>query len=147
METADRITKAVTLYSAVALHLLTLRDMAHVGSVLGKNKVNIASFSLGRSDRPASDGQPLIAIAVVETDETVNLRLTDPTGGATIGSIGSSLLTIVNDDTNVIQASGSALIAESGPVNLTIDPGETVTLRHSILNTGTGNYHKRPGGF
>jgi len=43
-----------------------------VGSVLGKNKVNIANFSLGRASAPASAGQPMIAIAVVETDEPVS---------------------------------------------------------------------------
>lgn len=32
LETADRITKAVTIYSAVAVHLLTLRDLARVES-------------------------------------------------------------------------------------------------------------------
>lgn len=41
--------------------------IGHVGSVLGKNGVNIANFSLGRQDSPAR-GAPLTAIAVVETD-------------------------------------------------------------------------------
>ncbi len=42
--------------------------IGHVGTVLGRNGVNIANFSLGRRDEPARPGEPLEAIAVVETD-------------------------------------------------------------------------------
>jgi D-3-phosphoglycerate dehydrogenase / 2-oxoglutarate reductase len=45
--------------------------IGHVGSVLGANKVNIANFSLGRRDAPSKPGEPLEAVAVVSTDETV----------------------------------------------------------------------------
>ncbi|MCC7175644.1 MAG: phosphoglycerate dehydrogenase [Bryobacterales bacterium] len=43
--------------------------IGHVGSVLGRSGVNIANFSLGRQDAPASPGIPLDAVAVVETDQ------------------------------------------------------------------------------
>lgn len=39
-----------------------------IGSVFGKNNVNIANFSLGRKDSP---GQPAEAVSVVETDSQV----------------------------------------------------------------------------
>ncbi|HWB86031.1 MAG TPA: phosphoglycerate dehydrogenase [Bryobacteraceae bacterium] len=45
--------------------------IGHVGSVLGKNQINIANFSLGRRDAPAGPGEPLEAVAVVSTDELV----------------------------------------------------------------------------
>jgi D-3-phosphoglycerate dehydrogenase len=45
--------------------------IGHVGSVLGRNGINIANFSLGRRDAPSAPGQPLEAIAVVETDQPV----------------------------------------------------------------------------
>ena len=45
--------------------------IGHVGTVLGKNKINIANFSLGRRDAPAAPGEPLEAVAVVSTDELV----------------------------------------------------------------------------
>jgi D-3-phosphoglycerate dehydrogenase / 2-oxoglutarate reductase len=57
-------------------HLTYLRNedvpgvIGHVGMVLGRNRVNIANFSLGRRDAPLKPGEPLEAIAVVETDET-----------------------------------------------------------------------------
>jgi D-3-phosphoglycerate dehydrogenase len=48
--------------------------IGYLGTVLGKNGINIANFALGRQDpngggrRP---GEPLIAISIVETDEPV----------------------------------------------------------------------------
>jgi D-3-phosphoglycerate dehydrogenase len=58
-------------------HLVYMRNedkpgvIGHVGSVLGKNGINIANFSLGRQEKRSAPGQPLHAIAVVETDDTV----------------------------------------------------------------------------
>jgi len=45
--------------------------IGHVGTVLGRNQVNIANFALGRQSGPAPDGGPLSAVAVVETDGAV----------------------------------------------------------------------------
>jgi D-3-phosphoglycerate dehydrogenase len=42
--------------------------IGHVGTVLGRNGVNIANFSLGRRDAAIKPGEPLEALAVVETD-------------------------------------------------------------------------------
>ena len=57
-------------------HLLYMKNddvpgvIGHVGSVLGKNNINIANFSLGRTPKPAP-GQRLLAVAVVEVDALV----------------------------------------------------------------------------
>lgn len=59
-------------------HLVFLKNadvpgvIGFVGNVTGKNRINIASFSLGRQDGPARDGADLEAIAVVETDDPVS---------------------------------------------------------------------------
>jgi D-3-phosphoglycerate dehydrogenase / 2-oxoglutarate reductase len=45
--------------------------IGHVGSVLGRNRINIANFSLGRRDAPFKPDEPLEAIALVTTDEVV----------------------------------------------------------------------------
>ena len=45
--------------------------IGHVGTVLGRNAINIANFSLGRREAPSVDGEPLEAVAVVSTDELV----------------------------------------------------------------------------
>ena len=60
-------------------HLTYMRNrdvpgvIGHVGTVLGRNRINIANFSLGRHEAPPRPGMPLEAVAVVETDE----RLTE----------------------------------------------------------------------
>jgi len=45
--------------------------IGHVGTVLGRNTINISNFSLGRRDAPLSPGAPLEAVALVSTDELV----------------------------------------------------------------------------
>jgi D-3-phosphoglycerate dehydrogenase len=45
--------------------------IGHVGTVLGRNLINIANFSLGRREAPIAPGEPLEAVAVVSTDELV----------------------------------------------------------------------------
>ncbi len=56
-------------------HLIYLRNadvpgvVGYVGSVTGRNNINIANFSLGRQDKPAAEGGAVEAIAVVKTDE------------------------------------------------------------------------------
>ena len=45
--------------------------IGHVGTVLGRNSINIANFSLGRRDAALAPGEPLEAIAVVSTDGLV----------------------------------------------------------------------------
>lgn len=42
-----------------------------IGAVLGRNGVNIACFSLGRSESPEQPGGPLTSVSVVETDTPV----------------------------------------------------------------------------
>ncbi len=45
--------------------------IGHVGTVLGRNRVNIANFSLGRENGPAEPGVTLTAVALVEVDSDV----------------------------------------------------------------------------
>jgi D-3-phosphoglycerate dehydrogenase len=64
-------------------HLVYLRNadvpgvIGYVGSVTGKNKINIANFSLGRQSAPSVEGGVLEAIAVVKTDEAVREAVLD----------------------------------------------------------------------
>lgn len=74
-----RLTQVNGIYCEVALggFLIYMRNrdvpgvIGHVGTVLGKNRINIANFSLGRREGPAGPGEPLEAVAVVLTDELV----------------------------------------------------------------------------
>ena len=49
--------------------------IGHVGTVLGRNGVNIANFSLGRQDTPSTPGATLTAIALVESDQVVSEKV------------------------------------------------------------------------
>ena len=43
----------------------------YVGTVTGKNHLNIAALSLGRQEKPDRPGAPLSAITLIETDQPV----------------------------------------------------------------------------
>ncbi|WP_321475688.1 phosphoglycerate dehydrogenase [uncultured Paludibaculum sp.] len=64
----------IRVESTLAGPLIYMRNVdvpgviGHVGTVLGRNSVNIANFSLGRQDKPSAPGEPLIAVALVEVD-------------------------------------------------------------------------------
>jgi D-3-phosphoglycerate dehydrogenase len=68
----------IQLEATLAGHLAYLRNrdvpgvIGHVGSVLGRNGINIANFSLGREEAPATPGAALEAVAVVESDEALD---------------------------------------------------------------------------
>ncbi len=74
-----RLTQVDGIYCEAALagFLIFMKNqdvpgvIGHVGTVLGRNRINIANFSLGRRDAPAAPGAPLEAVAVVSTDELV----------------------------------------------------------------------------
>jgi len=63
--------------AALAGHLICMKNedvpgvIGHVGTVLAKNNINIANFSLGRSEGPIASGAYQTAIAVVSTDVLV----------------------------------------------------------------------------
>ncbi len=65
----------------LAGHLIFMKNhdvpgvIGYVGTVLGRNNINIANFSLGRREEPAAPGEPLEAVAVVSTDGIVPERV------------------------------------------------------------------------
>jgi D-3-phosphoglycerate dehydrogenase len=74
-----RLTRVDGIYCETPLsaYLLFMKNqdvpgvIGHIGTVLGKNNINIANFSLGRRDTPSAPGEPLEAVALVATDELV----------------------------------------------------------------------------
>jgi D-3-phosphoglycerate dehydrogenase len=74
-----RLTQVDGIYCEAPLagHLLFMKNqdvpgvIGHVGTVLGRNGVNIANFSLGRRDGAAAPGEPLEAVAIVAVDGAV----------------------------------------------------------------------------
>ena len=74
-----RLTRVDEIYCETPLagHLIFMKNqdvpgvIGYVGGVLGRNKINIANFSLGRGEAPVRQGEPLEAVAVVATDDAV----------------------------------------------------------------------------
>jgi D-3-phosphoglycerate dehydrogenase / 2-oxoglutarate reductase len=74
-----RLLQADGIYCEATLsgHLIFMKNddvpgvIGYVGTVLGKNQINIANFSLDRRDEPLRPGAPLEAVAVVSTDAVV----------------------------------------------------------------------------
>jgi uncharacterized repeat protein (TIGR01451 family)/uncharacterized delta-60 repeat protein len=72
---------------------------------------------------------------ILEGDETVLIRLFNPTGQAGLLNPSAAVLTIVDNDGSLIVPAGAALISESPPFNGTIDTNETVTLLFALRNS------------
>ena len=62
--------------AALTGHIVFLKNedvpgvIGYIGSITGKNNINIANFALGRQD-VAAPGKPLQAVAIIETDSAV----------------------------------------------------------------------------
>ena len=95
---------------------------------------------------PGGDGAdktfdiPILDDALGEGDETVNLILSTPTGGASLGAPSTGVLTIVDDDVSLEFASGSYLFLENGGV-ATI----TVTRAGTTVGAVTVDYASSDG--
>ncbi len=78
----SRLIQVDGIYCEVTLagHLIYMKNddvpgvIGHVGTVLGRNNINIANFSLGRREVPVRAGGPLEAVAVVETDQPLTAQ-------------------------------------------------------------------------
>lgn len=97
----------------------------------------VLAFADGEVSKTIAIG--IINDLLVESSETFQVVLSNPTGGAILTNNTSSLVIIVDDDVSDIIPAGSTLVSESLTNNLTIDPGETVTMSFSLRNIGSGN--------
>ena len=103
---------------AVAVNYATSNSTATAGSDYTATSGTL-NFAAGETSKTIT--VPIIDDTAVEGNETVNVTLSSPTGGATLGSPASASLTIVDNDspppvgafTNVTDSSGiSAIIAQ-----------------------------------
>ena len=85
---------------------------------------------------------PICNDSLLEPDETFNATLSNPTGGATIGSQGSAVVTIIDDETATI--SGRVAYGTPTTSGTKSVPGVTLTAAGTPSQTattdGSGNY-------
>jgi subtilisin family serine protease len=79
-------------------------------------------FNVGETSK--SFTIPVLDDALAEGNETVNLSLTNPTGGATLGSPKTAVLTIVDDEVSLQFSAATYTVSESGS-------RATITVRRS----------------
>jgi uncharacterized repeat protein (TIGR01451 family) len=83
---------------------------------------------------------PIIDDTLEEGDETVLLKLANPTGNAILLSPSAATLSVTDNDGSVVIPAGSQLISESfSPSNNVIETNETVTILFALRNTGTNS--------
>ncbi|MFO1351110.1 MAG: Calx-beta domain-containing protein [Gammaproteobacteria bacterium] len=86
---------------------------------------------------PKTFSVPIVNDTVDESDETVDLALSNPTGGAALGTPNTAALTIQDNDSAALTVGDiSHNEGNSGNVNFTF----TVTLSNPSVNTVTVNY-------
>jgi uncharacterized delta-60 repeat protein len=100
----------------------------------------VVTFNEGETSKVVS--LPLINDALVEGNETVELTLTDPTGGVTVGTADKAVVTILDNSGPVAEpaADVSAVVAViRGKARLR--PSGRYRQRVTLLNTGTNALH------
>jgi len=97
------------------------------GTLVFTNGETAKTFSVQVIDNNTLDG-----------GHTVPLYLTNPIGNAITINPDRATLTIWETDGSLVVPAGAALVSESGPTNMVIDPGETVTLLLALRNA-SGN--------
>ena len=129
-------TGTVTTTNTVSVSFATSDGTAHAGvHYVSTNGTLI--FTNGQTS--ATFNVQLIDANIIGGSDTVNLTLSNPSSTTVLLNPNAATLTIHNNDGSIIVPAGSALTAESGPVNGAIDPGETVTLLLALRNSGGAN--------
>jgi uncharacterized repeat protein (TIGR01451 family)/uncharacterized delta-60 repeat protein len=108
----------------------------------GKAGVNYVptsgTFTFTNGDTAKTFVVQVIDDGIPNGDRTVLLNLRNPIGNAVLLNPSAATLNIVETDGSLIVPAGTALISESGPVDGTIEPGETVGMLFAFRNaTGT----------
>jgi len=122
-----RVTRTGGNMGPVSVRLTTSNGTAQAGAdyTAVDQIVTFAGGDVG----PRTVQIPILDDALVEGNETVNLALTSPTGGASIGAPGTAVLTIIDNDTG-----GDLSITKTGPTSA--GPGQNVVYTLTITNNG-----------
>jgi hypothetical protein len=92
------VTRTIGTNGTVSVKFTAGNGTATVGSDYAMTTGTL-TFDSGETSK--SFTVPILDDNIVEGDETVNLTLSDPTGGATLGSQKTAVLTIIDNDTSL----------------------------------------------
>jgi RHS repeat-associated protein len=92
---AVTVTRTGRSSGAVSAILMPTDGTAKAGADYSNTPIQV-SFADGEMTKTVAI--PIVDDAQVEADETINLKLSNPTGGATIGAQNTAVLAIVNND-------------------------------------------------
>lgn len=107
---------------SVPVQLRSSAGTATPGSDYTNNLPITVNFSAGETSKTVSI--PILQDTVIEPDETINIQLGTPAGGATLGSQTTATYTILDDDTPIF----------SNPNPITINDGTSATPYPSTIN-------------
>ncbi len=111
--------------------LLTTSNGTAIAGVNYLNATTLLTFLPGQNI--ATDNIPIIQLTNAIPNATVNLSLSDPTGGATITGLTNETLTIVNDIADFSFASSDYFVGEgAGSLSLTILRGGPTNVAASV---------------
>ena len=132
------VTRAGTTTGAVSVNIATSDGTATGGADYATAS---GTLSWGAGDgAPKTFNVTILDDVLVEGDETINIALGGPTGGATVGSPAGAVLTILDNDSAVQLGAATASVSESGGL-VTI----TVTRAGSTAGAASVNYATSDG--
>jgi uncharacterized delta-60 repeat protein/uncharacterized repeat protein (TIGR01451 family) len=114
--------------------LLTTSNGTAIAGINYSNATTLLTFAPGQN--VATDNIPIIQLTNAVPNATVNLILSDPTGGAVLTGQTNEILTIVNDIADFTFSSASYFVSEgAGSVTLTILRGGPTNTSATIFYT------------
>jgi hypothetical protein len=124
------VTRAGSSVGAVSVDYATSNGTGNNPAILGSDYTAVSN-TLNWADGDTASKTFTVSITndtTVESDETINLALSYPTGGAVIGSVSTAVLTILdNDGPSTLRFENSSYSVSEG--------GGTATIR--VLRTGS----------
>src|SRR5262249_42476891 len=116
----------------VSVHYATSDGTATAGSDYTATSGTL-NFAIGETSKTFT--VPIIDDTLVENPETVNLTLSSPTGGATLGGQATATLTINSDDTSGLPVTASFQQGVNGYTGTT---DVSISTQYAIYTGGNG---------